>query len=217
MKHATITTRHLAWLGLGLLISLPAAADLDQDLRKLQNNWEQVKYLAPANAQESGFQKLLVEADQFTARYPNRAEPLIWHAIVEASFAGAKGGLGALGHVKNAKKSLESAIKLDASALQGSAYTSLGSLYYQVPGWPIGFGDKQMAADYLKKALSLNPDGIDANYFYGELLYKNDELAEAEKHLRAALKAPARAGRELADAGRRKEVQALLDKIAQKR
>ncbi|MFW5386410.1 MULTISPECIES: hypothetical protein [unclassified Yersinia (in: enterobacteria)] len=47
--------------------------------------------------------------------------------------------------VKDAKVKLELAIKLDANALDGSAYTSLGTLYYQVPGWPIGFGDKKQA------------------------------------------------------------------------
>jgi hypothetical protein len=56
---------------------------------------------------------------------------------------------------------------IDPRALQGSAYTSLGSLYYQVPGWPIGFGDDKRAEAMLLKALEINPDGIDPNYFYG--------------------------------------------------
>jgi Tfp pilus assembly protein PilF len=47
-----------------------------------------------------------------------------------------------------------------------------GALYYQVPGWPIGFGDKDKANELLKKALALNPDGIDPNYFYGDFLLK---------------------------------------------
>ena len=48
--------------------------------------------------------------------------------------------MGALGLVKRARADFEAAIKLDAGALDGAAYTSLGALYYQVPGWPVGFG-----------------------------------------------------------------------------
>jgi hypothetical protein len=70
---------------------------------------------------------------------------LIWEGIINSSWAGAIGGLGALGKVKAAKASLEQAMKLDPNALQGSAYTSLGTLYDQVPGWPIGFGDADKA------------------------------------------------------------------------
>ena len=36
---------------------------------------------------------------------------------------------------------------IDPKALDGSAYASLGSLFYQVPGWPIGFGDDKKAAE----------------------------------------------------------------------
>ncbi len=40
--------------------------------------------------------------------------------------------------MKEARASLEAALKIAPEALDGSAYTSLGSLYYQVPGWPLG-------------------------------------------------------------------------------
>ena len=49
--------------------------------------------------------------------------------------------------------------------------TSLGTLYYKVPGWPIGFGSDKKAREYLAKALDLNPTGIDPNYFMGEFLF----------------------------------------------
>ena len=75
-----------------------------------------------------------------------------------------EGGLGALGLVKQAKASLEQALAIDPQALAGSAYTSLGSLYYQVTGWPLGFGDDDKAEAMLKQSLAINPDGIDPNY-----------------------------------------------------
>ncbi|MCY1454452.1 hypothetical protein D9M71_715190 [compost metagenome] len=85
-----------------------------------------------------------------------------------------------------------------------------------MPGWPVGFGDDERAEQLLKQALSLNPDGIDPNYFYGDFLLGEKRYAEAEKALEKALAALPRPGREVADAGRRQEAQALLDKARAK-
>jgi tetratricopeptide (TPR) repeat protein len=130
--------------------------------------------------------------------------------FIESSYAKVAGGLGALSLVKRAREHLLAAEKLDATALDGSVYTSLGSLYAKVPGWPIGFGDKKKARAYLEQALALNPDGIDPNYFYGELLIDSGERAAGRARLEKALLAAPRPGREDADAGRRAEIEALL-------
>jgi tetratricopeptide (TPR) repeat protein len=193
------------------------ASPVDDTVSQLQHRWEEVKYATPASEQEQRFAGLAAEAGQALARYPDRAEVLIWHGIIVASHAGAKGGLGALGLAKDARKDFETALKIDPQALSGSAYTSLGSLYYQVPGWPIGFGDDKKAVTNLKQGLALNPNGIDANFFYGDYLFRNGDFAGAEQYLRKALQAPPRPGRKLADEGRRKEIDALLEKIAARR
>jgi hypothetical protein len=65
---------------------------------------------------------------------PNMAETLVWEGIALSSEAGAKGGLGALSLAKEAKQLLEESLKLDDKALNGSAYTSLATLYAKVPG-----------------------------------------------------------------------------------
>lgn len=122
----------------------------------------------------------------------------------------AKGGLGALALAKQARAELELAIQLDPSALAGSAYSSLGTLYHKVPSWPIGFGSDRKADEYLHKALATNPNGIDPNFFYGELLLDQGKTDEAIAVLERALAAPARPGRELADEGRRREIRELL-------
>lgn len=199
------------------LISSLAYAGLEEDVSTLQKEWEKIKYQSPESAHEKGFESLIKQANQLVAQNPNRAEILIWQGIVESSYAGAKGGLGALAHVKNAKKTFEKALEINPMALDGSAYTSLGSLYYQVPGWPIGFGDDKKAAEYLKKGLGINPDGIDPNYFYADFLFRSGDYSGAEKSLRKALQAPARNGRKVADDGRRKEINQLLEKVAEKR
>jgi tetratricopeptide (TPR) repeat protein len=206
-----------AALGALLLAAAPVFAGVPEDVAALQQQWEHIKYQLPAAQQEAQFERLVKDAELVAARNPNSADVLIWQAIIESTYAGAKGGLGALAHAKAARKTLEQALAINPAALAGSAYTSLGSLYYQVPGWPLGFGDAKKAADLLAKGLALNPDGIDPNYFYGDFMLRNGELDSAEKYLRKALLAPPRAGRKVADEGRRKEIAQLLDKVAAKR
>ena len=86
-------------------------------------------------------------------------------------------------------------------------------LYYKVPGWPIGFGDKAKAKELLEKALSINPKGIDPNFFYAEYLVETKQPEQAMAFLERALSAPGRPGRQIADAGRRDEARLLLSKI----
>lgn len=209
--------RHALALLVAALIPLSGAfAGVPDEVARMQQNWEQIRYNTPKASQEQQFERLLAEAQRSAAQYPGSADVLIWYAIIESTYAGSKGGLGALGNVKNAKKTLERAIAIHPEALAGSAYTSLGSLYYQVPGWPIGFGDDKKALEFLQKGLAVNPDGIDPNYFYGDYLFRKGEYAEAARVLNKALQAPPRPSRKLADEGRRGEIQQLLDKIAAK-
>lgn len=205
-------------LGGALLLSLPALALTPAGaghLQQLQGRWAQINYQTAEQQREAAFAKLAAEADKAVASEP-APELLIWHGIIYSTWAGAKGGLGALALVKQARADFERSLQLDPQALQGSAYTSLGSLYYQVPGWPIGFGDDEKAEQLLKQALALNPDGIDPNYFYADFLQRAGRYAEALQVLERAQQAPARPGRELADAGRHKEVEALLSKVRSK-
>jgi tetratricopeptide (TPR) repeat protein len=189
---------------------------MDDDVRALQKEWEEIKYRKPAADQEKAFEALAKNAATVRAKYLDRPEAEIWYGIVVSSYAGAKGGIGALSLVKDAKAAFEHALTVDPKALQGSAYTSLGSLYYQVPGWPIGFGDDKKAREMLEAALKINPDGIDPNFFYGDFLFRKGDYAAAKKALERALQAPARPDRPLADEGRRREIADLLAKIKDK-
>lgn len=205
-------------LALTLVLAGNAAfAQVSEDVLRVRGAWEKIKYKTLEKEQEQAFEQLAKESARVKEKAPKDAAAAIWRGIVEASYAGAKGGLGALGLAKSAKKSFEDALAIDPKALEGSAYTSLGSLYYQVPGWPIGFGDDKMALDMLNKGLALNPNGIDPNYFYADFLFRSGDLDGAEQALKKALAAPLREGRALADEGRRKEISELQAKIAKKR
>lgn len=193
-----------------------ASDDFDTQLLSLQQQWAKVNYSLSDKEQTQGFEQLLEQAKELAAQNSDRAEPLVWLGIIQSSYAGAKGGIGALSLAKEAKKSLESALQINDSVLQGSAYTSLGTLYHKVPGWPLGFGDDDDAKELLEKAIALNPNGIDPNYFYGEFLFDEKDYEQAKQHLMTALSAPARADRPLADESRRAEIQQLLTKVEKK-
>lgn len=196
--------------------SLRVQAGLDSDVAHLQQRWAEVNYQLEGKTQLSEFERLVEEADKVTAAYPQAAEGWIWSGIIKSTYAGAKGGLGALALAKASKADLEKAMSLNDKALDGSAYTSLGTLYYSVPGWPVGFGDDDMAEKLLKTALTLNPEGIDPNYFYASYLVSEKRYDEARQYLAKAYDAPARPGRQLADEGRHKEVGELLLEIKDK-
>jgi tetratricopeptide (TPR) repeat protein len=200
-------------LTLALLPVVAWAAPVDDAVAELQRDWEVIRYQTPQAEREKRFEALSAKAHKITETYPGRSEPLIWEGIIVSSWAGEKGGIGALSLVKQAKADYEQALQIDAKALDGSAYNSLGVLYYKVPGWPLGFGDKAKAKELLQKALVLNPQGIDPNFFYAEYLVETQHANEAMPHLEKALQAPPRPGRQIADSGRRDEVRALMAKI----
>lgn len=193
-------------------VSTTWAGPVEDGVAEVQHDWEVIKYQTPAKEREKRFEALVGKAHQLSEASPGRSEPLVWEGIAVSSLAGEKGGLGALGLVKQAKQLYEQALAISPEALDGSAYNSLGVLYYKVPGWPIGFGDKKRAEELLQTALKINPKGIDPNFFYGEFLLEQKRPADAMVYLERALQAPARPGRQIADAGRRDEVMALMER-----
>ena len=196
--------------------ALAAPAALSATIVELTHRWAKVTYQTAQAQQNEGYKGLVLAAEQAEQAYPGRAEPLIWKAIALSSAAKVEGGLAGLSKAKQARELLLSAEKIDPGALSGSIYSSLGTLYAKVPGWPIGFGDKAKAAAYLKQALALNPGGIDPNFFYGEFLSDQGHYAEAAEYVNRALAAPPRPGREDSDSGRRLEAQTLADALREK-
>jgi tetratricopeptide (TPR) repeat protein len=190
-------------------------ADIHDDVSHLQTRWAEVNYQLSGKVRLTAFEQLLKDAGEVTGRYPDRAEAWIWRGIIQSTYAGARGGVGALKFAREARSSLETAIHLDDKALSGSAYTSLGALYLNVPGWPVGFGDDDRAEEFFKKAIALDPRGIDSNYFYGDYLLRKKRYDEARDYLLQARAAAPRSGRTLADAGRQKEITEALAKIPQ--
>ena len=200
----------------GLWSAQATSAEMSE-LFHLQQRWAEVNYQLEGKTQLSAFAQLVEEIEELSGKEPDSAEVWIWRGIIKSTYAGARGGLGALGLAKEAKADLEFAMELDADALGGSSYTSLGTLYHSVPGWPVGFGDDDKAEELLRKAIALNPEGIDTNYFYGTYLLDEKRYEEAERYLLQAQKAPARPDRPVADSGRQREIREALELLNRKR
>ncbi len=198
---------------LAMMVSFSASADVMEQVAEVQHDWAEANYQLKGKAQQTRFEGLLKEADAVVQANPASAEALIWRGIVQSSYAGIKGGLGALGLAKAARADFEKALKINDRALAGSAYTSLGTLYFKVPGWPLGFGDNDKAEQMLKQALEINPEGIDSNYFYGVFMLDQRQYQKAEQYLLKAQQAPARPDRPLADQGRQQEITDALQQV----
>lgn len=211
MKFRIITA-----LALLLLAGVSQAADVAGEVAALQHDWAIANYELNGDAQDKAFEDLIARAGAAVDSNPTSPDILIWEGIIKSSYAGIKGGLGALSLAKQARKSLEKAMKMDDRALDGSAYTSLGTLYANVPGWPVGFGSDKKAVQFLARALEINPDGIDTNYFYADYLLQKKDFEKAEQYFLKAQQAAPRANRPVADAGRQQQIGAGLAQVRSK-
>lgn len=196
-----------------LSASMAAGAGMPEEVAQLQNDWAQAQYVVPEAEREDALAALSERSRDVLERYPDVPEARIWRAIILSTHAAASGGLSALGKVREARELLLSARDIDPEAMDGAIPASLGSLYANVPGWPLSFGDKDQAERYLREALRINPDSIDAHYFYGQLLRDRKRIAEARAELQASIDAPPRPGRRVADEGRRAEARAALAEL----
>ena len=176
-----------------LLLSSPSfAKNLNETLQNIESEWATIYYNTPKQKQESAYYRLLDKTINLSKQHPKNAEPIIWEAIVKATNADNQDAVTALGAIHEARDLLLKAIEINPEAMGGSAYVTLGTLYYMTPKWPIGFGDSITAQKMLQTALKINPNGIESNYFYGDFLLSNNELNEAEKYFRRALDLPVR-------------------------
>ena len=206
-----LSSLFIAGITSATLIS-PVSASSDE-LLKLQQQWATVNYQLDGDAQLSAFSELIEQAKAFVEQSENSAEALTWLAISQSSTASAKGGLGALNFAESAKENLERAIEKEEAVLDGTALTVLAALYHKVPGWPVSFGSDKKAQKLFKRALEINPEGMDQNFFYAEFLFDEGEYKEAQTFLTRAQNAPEKANRPLADKKRREEIAALQDKL----
>jgi tetratricopeptide (TPR) repeat protein len=186
---------------------------MDAEIHSIELQWEHIKFDEDGSPNQFAHIDALAKfAAGLVEKYPDRVEPLIWEGIVTSEEAGMAGTLSAMGYANRAKTILEQAYAKDPAALDAGAPTSLGVLYSRVPGFPFGFGDNKKAHELLTQAVSLAPNGMDANYFYADFLMTQHEYAAAEKVLKHALTLPPQKNRPLWDKNRRAVIRELMAK-----
>lgn len=204
-------------LALGIAAGAARASDnptMDTAVSHIESEWARIKYQVKDHDQQfHQMDALAHQAAAVAARYPGRAEPLLWQGIVTSEEAGMAGMFQKLGFASAARDILQKAERIDSRVLNGGVPMSLGVLYYRVPGFPIGFGSTSKARAYLQAALKQDPDGLDSNYFYGDFLYNQGDYAGAKACFERALRAPANPQRPVWYAGRRADVRAELAKV----
>jgi len=198
----------------GLMAASASAGELDDAVLGLQHAWAKVNYQTSDDQKEARFKLLVEQAEALSKQYPDRAEPKIWEAIIRAGYAGAMGGVSsmfnAMPQMEKGRDLLLAAEKIDAGALHGSVYTTLGSFYYMVPGGFIGFGDDDKALEYLKKAQTVAADDMDANYFMGDYWLEDKEYKKAIPYLQKVIDLPVDTNRPVYSKGRKAEAEAKL-------
>lgn len=201
-------------LALALSVSpLALAQSWDGPAFELLNRWEHITTAMDKDRREQALKSLAEEATAVADANAGNSDLLIVEGIVQASLAREVGGLGALGAAKQARRVLERAIEIDSDGHAGSAYVTLGALYDRAPGWPVAFGDSEIAEKMFKRALEIRPDGMDVNYYYATFLADEGRKAEALEHARRAEEGTPRAERKASDEALQAEARALRQQL----
>ena len=188
---------------------------LHPEVMSIATEWAEITYQNDAKNRKSALSNLQSRAEALLLYSPNNENLLAWSGIITASHAGEVGGLKALKIVKKAKKHLEKAMEINPDALNGGARTSLGALYYQVPGWPIAFGSNKKAEQFLSESVSRFPDDLNTLYFMADFLIDQNRNSEAIAFLEKASKIEPRIEFHIADSGRLEAIHSTLSKIQQ--
>lgn len=186
------------------------AAGLTDSVQAIETEWSAIYYSLPKAKQKAAYEALFAKTTQLSAQFPGSAEPLFWQAVILASNAELQDGFTALKAIHKSRDLLLEAIKMDPQTANGSAYVTLGTLYYMAPKWPIAFGNNDKAEEMFKAALAINPNGIDGNYFYADYLQANNRQEEAQQYFEKAMSAPSRPEQLFADSKLKEQVKMAL-------
>lgn len=196
-----------------LIFSIQTSATSEavhSQIKEFKQQWAHIKYELSGPQQLAALESLIKRGEYLVSQNPNSAPMALWQGTALSTYGSIKGGLGALSAAKKARKFLDAALSMDPRVEQGQAHAILGALYSKVPGKPLGFGDKHKAEYHLKTALNMNPNNIDAHFYYGEFLQNNDDKIQAKEIYTKGLKTTPNQELIVADKGRRAEIQKAL-------
>ena len=164
----TSTLNRLAsvYLVTQLFVTTVTAQSLPNTVQEMRAELDVVNFdLADDDMRVKRLEMLLPHSEALAKENPSNAGFQMMAGFYNAQYAGYAGGIGALKYAKAARSYLEQSVNIDPQLHGASAHVVLGTLYAQVPGWPIGFGDKkgdaisspQISRDYLTLQLRDKP------------------------------------------------------------
>ena len=189
------------------------AQSLDDLLLNIESRWATAAFGPGGRQHQKTLKRLLDDVRDLHTSHPGKPGAAAWHGIVARAYMDAKGSRGSMRLAREARDALLKAESLDPLVLGGRVYANLGSLYSKVSSGFGGFGNKTRGIGYLWKAIVVDPDGIDSNYLYAEVLLEEKDYPAARDALLKANDAPVRPGHPEADRARKLEVATLLGKV----
>ncbi|MBL4670977.1 MAG: hypothetical protein JKX81_01860 [Arenicella sp.] len=213
-----IRTNLLILIALALITSLSMAEPtLPNTVREMRIELDRVNFdLKGKDAKIRRLEEILPHSEALAEKNSKDAGFQMMAGFYNAQYASYRGGIGALKYAKASRKYLTQSVKLDPTIYGSSAHTVLGTLYAQVPGWPVGFGDKKKALNNYQVALKLSPNGLDSNFTYAQYLFSQKKYKGAKRYLEKAALAPPRPDRPKADSDVSKRISKGLKKIEQR-
>ena len=204
----------LATIAMTMAVAEKADAQtFDESLLTIENRWAEATYQTSGHAKDEALEALLNDVRDFAERHSDRAEAAAWHGIIARECIKNRGRSRSAKLRREAREALLKAESLDPLVLDGLVYANLGALYAETPQ---GFGGKRgnvKGIGYMWRAIVVDPDGLDSNYLYAELLVDEHRLEEAREILLRASTIPARPDHLPADRGRREQIITLLESV----
>ena len=166
---------------------------LKADARDFESAWKIARatyWIGPREDRDAGRRTLergVAAGTQAAAIAPDRPEGHFWGAANMGALAesyGLRQGLRYRGAIKDA---LERVLRIEPAFQGGSAYSALGRWYHMVPG--LFGGSEEKSEEYLRRALTYDPDSILAHFYLAETLFERDKDAEALDELRKTVAA----------------------------
>ncbi|MDH3821620.1 MAG: hypothetical protein OEU59_10890 [Gammaproteobacteria bacterium] len=204
----------LATLAMTVAVAEKADAQtFDETLLEIENRWAEATYQATGREKDEALEALLNDVRDFAERHSDRPEAAAWHGIIARECIKSRGRSRSTKLRREAREALLKAESLDPLVLDGLIYANLGALYSETPSGFGGKGGNVKGIGYMWRAIVVDPDGLDSNYLYAELLVDEHRLEEAREILLRASTIPARPDHLRADRGRREQIIALLESV----
>jgi tetratricopeptide (TPR) repeat protein len=189
------------------------ARTVDEALNDIEQRWAHAVFESTGRNKNKALASLLVDVRDFASDHSSNPEAVAWHGIVTHECIRNHCKSNASKLRLEARDALLKAESLGPGPLGGLVYGNLGGLYAQTSSTFGGFGSKVKGIGYMWKAIVLDPDGLDSNYLYAELLVDEGRYQEARDILLRASTMTVRSDHELADRGRREQALALLRQV----